>query len=98
MPRAKRAIKRHSRSSSRHWLAVHPVTAISYNSLAANQISQGKYAEAETFYQQALAIQLKTLGIEHPDTATSYHGLAANLRPRANTPRPNRYFKSRWRS
>ena len=37
---------------------------------------QGKYAEAEPLYRNALAIRRRVLGEDHPDTATSYNNLA----------------------
>jgi tetratricopeptide (TPR) repeat protein len=40
---------------------------------------QGRYAEAEPLYRQALAICRKALGEQHPLTATSLYNLAANL-------------------
>ncbi len=38
--------------------------------------SQGKYAEAEPLYKQALAIRKQQLGDNHPGTATSLNNLA----------------------
>ena len=55
----------------------HPDTATSYNNLANNLYSQGKYAAAEPLYQKALAIRLKVLGEDHPTP------------PRATTTSPN---------
>ncbi len=40
---------------------------------------QGRYAEAEVFYQKALALRRATLGENNLGTATSYNNLAANL-------------------
>jgi CHAT domain-containing protein/tetratricopeptide (TPR) repeat protein len=57
----------------------HPHTATSYNNVAANLNSQGKYAEAGPLFQKALDICRKALGEEHPDTARSYNNLAGNL-------------------
>ncbi len=37
----------------------------------------GRYAEAHTFWEKALAIREKALGPEHPDVATSLNNLAA---------------------
>jgi tetratricopeptide (TPR) repeat protein len=38
--------------------------------------SQGKYAQAEEFYQRALAIREKALGAGHPDVAQTLNNLA----------------------
>ncbi|MEE9297014.1 MAG: tetratricopeptide repeat protein [Phycisphaerae bacterium] len=38
------------------------------------------YAEAESLYQQSLAISEKTFGPEHPDVATTLANYAAVLR------------------
>jgi CHAT domain-containing protein/tetratricopeptide (TPR) repeat protein len=56
----------------------HPITALSYNNLAANQNAQGKYAEAEAGYRKALELHRQLLGENHPTTATIYNNLAAN--------------------
>ena len=52
------------------------VKAVSYNNLAELYYSQGRYAEAESLYRQALAIRENVLGKNHPDTAESYNNLA----------------------
>jgi tetratricopeptide (TPR) repeat protein len=57
----------------------HPDTAISYNNVAYNLQAQGRYAEAEPLYRQALAIWLKALGEGHPQTASGYDNVAGNL-------------------
>ena len=38
--------------------------------------AQGKYEQAESLYERALAIREQQLGPEHPDTATSLNNLA----------------------
>ncbi len=43
--------------------------ATSLNNLALLYDSQGKYAQAEPLYKQALAIKEKVLGPDHPDVA-----------------------------
>ena len=45
---------------------------------------QGKYAEAEPFYQRALAIREKVLGPNHPSVATSLNNLALLYYDRGN--------------
>ena len=40
----------------------------------------GKYPEAETLHQQALALRERTLGIKHPDTLASMNNLGVTLR------------------
>ena len=54
--------------------------AASLNNLAALYDDQGRYAEAEPFYQRALAIREKALGREHPHVAASLENYAALLR------------------
>ncbi|MEM9667087.1 MAG: tetratricopeptide repeat protein, partial [Bacteroidota bacterium] len=56
--------------------AKHPSTAGSLNNLAHLYQSQGRYAEAEPLYKQALAVREQVLGEEHPSTATSLNNLA----------------------
>ena len=46
------------------------------NNLAVLYQSQGRYAEAEPLYQQALQLSEKVLGKEHPDTIASVNNLA----------------------
>jgi len=41
---------------------------------------EGRYAEAEPLYRQAVAIRERTLGAEHPDVAWSLHNLAGLYR------------------
>ncbi|CAN0589020.1 unnamed protein product, partial [Ectocarpus sp. 12 AP-2014] len=41
--------------------------------------SQGKYADADPLYLQAIEIQAKILGPEHQDLATTLNNLAALL-------------------
>lgn len=48
----------------------HPDYATDLNNLAGLYESQGRYAEAEPLYQQALTIMLNALGAEHPNTQT----------------------------
>jgi tetratricopeptide (TPR) repeat protein len=44
--------------------------------------SEGKLAEAETMYREALVLQRKLLGKDHPSVATSVHNLACVLESR----------------
>jgi tetratricopeptide (TPR) repeat protein len=45
------------------------------NNLAFLYQDQGKYADAEPLYKDALAGQQKALGLDHPDTLTSMNNL-----------------------
>ncbi len=54
----------------------HPLTATSLDNLAGLYHSQGRYSEAEPFYQEALAITKEQLGDNHPDTTVSLNNLA----------------------
>jgi tetratricopeptide (TPR) repeat protein len=58
----------------------HPWVATSFNNLALLYYNQVRYAEAEPFYQRALAIWEKTLGPDHPNVATNLGNYAALLR------------------
>ena len=46
------------------------------NNLASLYRDQGKYAEAEPLYMEALAGHKKALGHDHPDTLTTMNNLA----------------------
>ena len=48
---------------------------MSLNNLAGLYYSQGRYAEAEPLYVEALQMSKKLLGQEHPDVALSYFNL-----------------------
>ena len=50
--------------------------AASLTNLAGVYQAQGNYAEAESLYQQALAIAKKTLGPDHPKVATVLEKMA----------------------
>ena len=54
----------------------HSDTITSMNNLASLFQYQGKYAEAEPVYKEALSVCQKMLGEEHPDTLTSMNNLA----------------------
>lgn len=57
----------------------HPLTATSYNNLAANQMAQGKYTLAEMLNVEALSLRRRLLDEGHPDTTDSYSNLASSL-------------------
>jgi len=50
--------------------------ATSLNNLALLYVLQGKYAQAESLHQRALAIREQQLGSKHPSTAASLYNLA----------------------
>jgi tetratricopeptide (TPR) repeat protein len=54
----------------------HPDTLTSMNNLASIYYYQGKYADAEPLYKEALAGCQKALGLEHPDTLGSMNNPA----------------------
>jgi tetratricopeptide (TPR) repeat protein len=54
----------------------HPSVATSLHDLAALYYTQGQYAKAEPFFEQALAIVEKAQGAEHPDVAHALNSLA----------------------
>ena len=78
-PRPSRSSKRRWRSTAACSPTATPTPPASYNNLALNLNAQGKYAQAQPFYQKALEIHRRLLTDEHPHTATSYGNLAANL-------------------
>ena len=53
------------------------IPATDYHNLAKLYAQEGKDAQAKTLYQQALAIQEKTLGPEHEDMAATLRDYAA---------------------
>ncbi len=57
-----------------------PRLAASLNNLAELYHAQGRYAEAEPFYERALAIWEKVLGPDHPHVAKGLENSAALLR------------------
>src|SRR5262245_15295890 len=56
----------------------HPDTAGSYNNLADNLASHGKYAQAQPLFERALEISRRLLA-DDDGTATIYNNLADNL-------------------
>ena len=53
-----------------------PRLATSLNNLAVLYRTKGRYAEAESLYKRALAIDEKALGSDHPDFASDLNNLA----------------------
>jgi hypothetical protein len=49
----------------------HPPVASAYNNLAVLLAYEGKYAEAEPLYRQAIEIFQASLGTDHPKTLTA---------------------------
>ena len=58
----------------------HSDVATTLNDLALLYFVQGHYAQAESLFQQALAIREQALGPEHPDVATTLENYAILLR------------------
>src|SRR5438105_4527903 len=58
----------------------HPLVACGYSNLGFVYYIQGKYAQAEPLYQQALTIRTQTLQPEHPDVVLSLNNLGALYR------------------
>ena len=56
------------------------------NNLAGVVKAQGRYAEAEPLYREALEIDRKTIGAAHPDATATIAGVEATL-PRRALPR-----------
>ena len=54
-------------------------TASDYLNLATSLSMQGKYAEAEEGFRQAVALRHKVLGDDHPATAEAHNNLATDL-------------------
>ncbi|HEX5716141.1 MAG TPA: tetratricopeptide repeat protein [Thermoanaerobaculia bacterium] len=61
-----------------------PVAAFLLTQLALLHLIMNSYAEAEQFFEQALAAQRSTLGEDHPDVAVSLNHLANLSRRRAD--------------
>ena len=61
------------RISLRHAVATNPNRIAATNNLARIYVNQGRFAEAKSYYEQALAASEKTLGPNNPDTG--YHPL-----------------------
>ena len=55
----------------------HPDTAATMYSLAGIYVFQGRYAEAELLYKQALQIRTELLGRQHPDTIRTLTDIAS---------------------
>jgi tetratricopeptide (TPR) repeat protein len=55
----------------------HPSVATSLNNLAALYNSQGRYAEAQPLYEQALEMRQSLFAGDHPDVASSLNNFAA---------------------
>ena len=53
----------------------HPSVAGSYNNIGLTWKNKGEYVKALEFYENALHIEIKTLGQEHPDVAISYFNI-----------------------
>src|SRR5262249_20113427 len=62
----------------------HPDTLASMNAMAALLQFQGKYAEAERHFRDALEGRRRTLGEDHPDTLESLSNLGDNFRDQKN--------------
>jgi len=54
----------------------HPDVAGSLNNLAGLYKAQGRFAEAEPLYEEALAIAIPSLGTDHPITMRFQESLA----------------------
>ena len=54
----------------------HPSVALSLNNLACLYDAQGRYSDAEPYYQQALAMRQRLFKGDHPDVAQSLSNLA----------------------
>ncbi len=58
----------------------HPDVAKTLYNLAQLYLRQRRYTQAEPLYQQAMAIQEKSLTSDHPDLAATLNGFAQLLR------------------
>jgi len=58
---------------------VHPSTLTSANNLATLLQDQGKFAEAEPLFRQALEGRRRVLGDTHPETLANVYNLASFL-------------------
>jgi len=59
--------------------------------------NQGNYNEAVKYYQRALKIDIKKLGIEHPDVAGDYHNLGVAYSNQGNYDKAIEYYQKAYR-
>ena len=69
---------------------------MSLNNLAQLYETQGRYDEAESLYQRALATRERVLGPDHPRVALSLNNLARLYLSRAATVKPSRSANALW--
>ena len=76
IPKQSRSTCKPSRSGNNSWGLGTLTRPILWGDWVDLYRRQGRYAEAEPLYLQALQIREQLLGPEHPDVATSLNGLA----------------------
>jgi tetratricopeptide (TPR) repeat protein len=69
------------------------LSAGSINQQAETFLAQGKYAQAQPLFEQALAIRRRLLTDDHPYTATSYNNLAVSLNAQGKLTSAQSYFE-----
>jgi len=75
----------------------HPLLLLCLDNLAAVYYAQGSYAQAETYYQQALTLRRATLGEEHPDNAQSFNSLAVLYRVMGDNAKAQDFYQQALR-
>ena len=73
------ALYRQALAIHRKLLGEHPDVATSLNNLAGVLLDQDKFADAEEYMREALAMRRKVLDRDHPTVAVSLHNLGAVL-------------------
>jgi tetratricopeptide (TPR) repeat protein len=68
-------------------------TASRLNQRGEEFLAKGKYEEAHSLFERALAIRRKVLGEEHPDTAESYASVAHTLNAQGKSARAEPLFQ-----
>jgi tetratricopeptide (TPR) repeat protein len=86
------------REVSEHDWVVVGATAVTLNNLAGVYHVQGKLAEAEPLYREAIQIRERQLGEAHPDTAQTLYNLGHLLRQKGDREGALQAFTSALRS
>ncbi|CAF4350976.1 unnamed protein product, partial [Didymodactylos carnosus] len=70
-----------------------PNTATFYNNIGGIYNDQGDYSKALKYYQQALEIQLKTVGQNHPSVATTYNNIGLDYKVQGEHSQALKYYQ-----
>jgi tetratricopeptide (TPR) repeat protein len=76
----------------------HPDIAFPYNTIAWIYHYQKNSSEALKWYQKALAIREKVLGMNHPHTADTYEGIASTYGDMGDYSKAIEWYQKAYRS